>query len=521
MRPSPERVSQLLTGVLSGDVKYARAAEELNLSARHIRRLVARFEKGGLSAIQHRAIGRPRPGKPSELKDRVISIVRDNYHDFGPSLAAEKLKELHGINVSREWLRQAMLEAGLWKGSPAKRRRMHQLREPSPRRGMLIQIDGSPHAWFEDRAEKCSLLVFIDDATSELMHLQFVRVESTLAYMACLRQYLQKHGKPLALYSDRHSIFYNSRANLDRTDGLTQFGLVLHNLNISIICAKSPQAKGRVERANRTLQDRLVKELRLAGISNMEEGNIFLQCYMTKHNARFAREPLDPLDAHTPLSDTDRIDKLIRYEVSRRLTASLVVHNNKVMFILEDTPLARKVAGSYVLVCEYPNGEVEIEFDGIPLPYRTFDKLRRVRQPEVVDSKRLGAALEFARMIQEANPHVTKRNNDAPVRIGGVKSVFDLGALEPRSVPAITKTHPDSVLRTVSKQRSFSYKGVRFVLDETELTRCLIGQSVEIKENPDGDFDVLYEGSALPYSWPSALSLVTASRASGDPHMRR
>jgi hypothetical protein len=225
MRHSPERVSELLTGVLRGEVKYARAADELNLSARHVRRLAAHFAQGGLPAIKHRSAGRARPGKPAELKDRVIKIVTEKYHDFGPSLAAEKLDEIHGISVSREWLRRTMIEAGLWKSAAAKRRRLHQLREPSPQRGMLIQIDGSHHAWFEDRADKCALLVFIDDATSELMHLQFSRTENSLSYMACLRQYLDKHGKPTAFYSDRHSIFYNSKANLERTDGYTQFGL--------------------------------------------------------------------------------------------------------------------------------------------------------------------------------------------------------------------------------------------------------------------------------------------------------
>ncbi len=211
---------------------------------------------------------------------------------------------------------------GLWKVKSRRRARIHQRR---PRRacwGELVQLDGSPHAWFEDRGERCTLIGFIDDATSRLMYLRFVTAETTQAYMQALGVYLSRYGRPVALYSDRHSIF---RVNQGRKEGqVTQFTRAVKTLDIEPVHANTPQAKGRVERANQTLQDRLVKELRLAGVDDMEEANAFLPAFMADYNRRFAVAPKGEEDAHRAmLHDAEELDLILRRQETRKLSKNL------------------------------------------------------------------------------------------------------------------------------------------------------------------------------------------------------
>src|SRR5271155_5617112 len=253
---------EVLTEVIAGRRTTESAAAVLYLSVRQTQRLLTRYRDGGGAALIHGARGRPASNSLSAgVRDYVLELVRQNYRDFGPTLAAEVLLERNGIEVSRETLRKWMVEDGLWL-SRKQRRSFHQPRLRRESYGELIQIDGSDHRWFEERGAACSLLVFIDDATGKLMQLRFVPSESTSSYFDCLRGYLDAHGCPVAFYSDKHTVF---RINRDAKGGagMTQFGRALAELNIEIICANSSQAKGRVERVNRTLQDRLVKELRL------------------------------------------------------------------------------------------------------------------------------------------------------------------------------------------------------------------------------------------------------------------
>jgi len=244
------------------------AAAVLALSVRQVRRLLRSYRSGGGAAIVHRARGRPSNNRiQDDVRTEATELVRRSYADFGPTLAAEMLAEKHALTVSRETLRGWMLEAGLWR-SRKQSRQFHQPRLRREALGELVQIDGSEHRWFEDRAEPCSLLVFIDDATGRLMQLRFVPSESAFAYFEALQGYLEAHGCPVAFYSDKHSVFRVARKEAKGGQGMTQFGRALAELNIEILCANSSQAKGRVERVNRTLQDRLVKDLRLAGISS-------------------------------------------------------------------------------------------------------------------------------------------------------------------------------------------------------------------------------------------------------------
>jgi hypothetical protein len=280
------------------------------------------------------------------------------------------------------------------------------------RLGELVQIDGCQHHWFEDRGPPCTLLVFVDDATSRLMHLRFVPAESAFAYMAATRAYVEAHGKPVAFYSDKHGIFRVNHA--DAADRVTQFGRALAELTIDIICANSPQAKGRVERAHKTLQDRLVKELRLADVSTIEAANALLPAFVTDYNARFAKPARRPEDLHRPPAPHDDLDAALTWREERTVTGSLTLHYNKVLFLLQPTDVTRGLARKRVMVHEFPDGRLAIRHEGVDLPYRAFDKLRRVDQAAVVENKRLGAVLAVIRERQAAT--VRERNRDAPSR---------------------------------------------------------------------------------------------------------
>jgi hypothetical protein len=253
------------------------------------------------------------------LRDFAVTLVQENYLDFGPTFAAEKLHEDHGLKVSRETLRKWMQDAGIWL-SRKQRRTFHQPRLRRECYGELIQIDGSDHHWFEDRGPPCTLLVFIDDATSTLMHLEFVKSESTFSYFGALERYLIKHGRPVAFYSDKHTVFRVANQAAKSGHGMTQFGRALNELNIEILCANTSQAKGRVERANRTLQDRLVKELRLAGIADMDAANAFLPGFTERYNSKFAKPPLRDNDLHRALNvEPDRLRDILCWRPSRQI----------------------------------------------------------------------------------------------------------------------------------------------------------------------------------------------------------
>ena len=239
---------EVLSQVSQGRMTAVTAANVLGLSRRQVHRLLKTFQADGPAAIRHKARGRASNNRiDPAIRDFAVTLVRETYIDFGPTLAAEKLEEDHGLKVSRETLRKWMQDAGIWL-SRKHRRAFHQPRLRRECYGELIQIDGSDHHWFEDRGPACTLLVFIDDATSTLMHLEFVTSESTFSYFGALEAYLHAHGRPVAFYSDKHTVFRVASQGAKSGHGMTQFGRVLNELNIEILCANSSQAKGRVER---------------------------------------------------------------------------------------------------------------------------------------------------------------------------------------------------------------------------------------------------------------------------------
>lgn len=404
-----------LLRVERGELRVDDAAALLGLKRRQVFRLRDRMRAEGAAGLISRKRGKPSNRRHSaKLREHIIAIVREHYADFGPTLAREYLIERHGVTVACETLRQLMIEAGLWKDRDARRPRPYQPRYRRDCRGELIQVDGSKHWWFEDRGPQCTLLVYIDDATSELMHLKMVESESAFAYMDATREYIEQHGKPVAFYSDKHSVFRNNRASANG-DGMTHFGRAMEALSIEIICANSPQAKGRVERANATLQDRLVKAMRLEGIATIAEANEFLPGYVTRHNERFAKAPFDPRDLHRPLAVHEDLRTELVWREWRTVTQALALHYNKALFILEPNEVSRGLAGKRVEICEYPDGALEIRHGEHILAYRMHDKIRQVNQAAIVENKHLDAALAMARAMQAMLPP-RKRNNNEPGR---------------------------------------------------------------------------------------------------------
>ena len=407
---------QVLRDLENQIITVSVAAQLLGLKRRQVFRLRQAYrERGAVGLISgHR--GKPsNRAKPVSFRAAVMAFVRERYPDFGPTFASEKLRELHDLDVARETLRLWMIADGLWLDRKRRMKRVHQPRYRRDCLGELIQIDGSDHRWFEDRAPACTLLVFIDDATSRLMHLQFVETESAFSYFAATRSYLEAHGKPVAFYSDKHSVFRVSNREATSGTGMTQFGRALHAMNIDIICASTSQAKGRVERANKTLQDRLVKELRLAGARCIADGNAFLPSFLADFNERFAKMPANDKDLHRPLLPTDRLDDEFAWQVERSVSQNLTLQYDKVMFILEPSEQSRQAMGQKVTVIDYPDGRLSIRFKGMDLPYRTFDKIRKVQQADVIENKRLGPLLEMIKEAQEAR-EPQKRSAKGPRR---------------------------------------------------------------------------------------------------------
>lgn len=311
------------------------AAERLDLSIRQTRRKLRRYQKGGAASLAHANRGKPSKRRFNKSKKTmIIDLVKRYYPDFGPTFAAEKLYENHNVSVSTEALRCIMLEAGIWR-KKRKRSKHRKWRPPKEFLGQMVQLDGSDHDWFEGRGPKCTLLTFIDDATSSIGWMELVKSESHQSIMSSTKKYLMHNGRPISLYTDRGKTF-KVNANNKENEFITQYERALKELNIKLIHAYSPQAKGRVERSFQTHQNRLTRELRLANISSMEEGNKFLQeHYMTKHNSKFARVPKQPLDVHMPVEGYD-LDNTLCLKNNRVLTNDFTIrYNNRVFQLIK------------------------------------------------------------------------------------------------------------------------------------------------------------------------------------------
>ena len=376
----------------------AKAAEILNISVRHVKRLVSAYRQHGDKALISKRRDQPSNNKiAEEVKDRAIKLISGKkYKDYGPTLAHDHLFEYHADAFDRafsiETLRQWMIDAGLHDRKQRQAVKTHQSRPRQAGFGMLIQIDGSPHAWFEKRGAPCTLIAFVDDATSAITALHFCAAETTADYMQTLKQHLQRYGCPMALYSDRHSIFSNNAKEQHTFQQPTQFERALQQLGIKLFKAKSPQAKGRVERAFRILQDRLVKAMRLRGICTIEQANQFAQWYRQKHNLRFAKQPLDSDDYHRPMPANARpLALVLSQQHERKLSKNLICQHHNIQYLIQTQQPSYALRGARVTVCELLNGEIVILYKGRELPYTTYRQHRPLSQPH--DEKTINQAV--------------------------------------------------------------------------------------------------------------------------------
>lgn len=409
------------------------AGRILNVSRRQIKRLLKAYRKQGAAGLISKHRGRKGNNRLSEeVKRRALNLLKTKYKGFGPTLAHEKLVEREKLKLSDESLRKLMIEEGLWKPRKARKVVVHQLRERRACFGELIQIDGSPHDWFEGRAETCVLLVFIDDATGKLVQLLFVESESFFSYCQAAEGYFQQYGKPVALYSDKLGVFRVNVPSRAAGEALTQFGRAMQELDIQIICANSPQAKGRVERVIQTLQDRLPKELRLQGISNMTDGNTYLPEFLEDFNQRFAVEARSSVDAHRPLTAKDDLARILTWQETRILSKNLTLQFDKIVYQIHTDRPSYALRNAQVTVCVNVREEITILYHAKALPYSVYKQ--QAKQAEIVSTKQLDAALKPKRLPHKPAPdHPWRRGFATPLsKRGNASSKGDISILENR-----------------------------------------------------------------------------------------
>lgn len=383
----------LIDQAAKGEVSQHDAAEQIGICVRQVKRLVGCYRAVGPECLIDRR-GGSKPRYTPEFKEQVLSVIKSQYYDFGPTFALEKLRTSHGLSVNREYLRQWMMGEKIWLGKKRKIRAMHQSRHRRAQFGELIQIDGSHHDWFEGRAPKCCLLVFIDDATSRIVGARFEEAETTLGYFRCIYQYLTNYGRPLWLYSDRYGVFtVNNPDKISGLYGQTQFQRAMKELDVKMILANSPQAKGRVERANQTLQDRLIKEMRLKGLSCIEEGNDYLPEFIQQHNARYAHSPREELDAHRKLGiSNEELLHVLSYQEQRVLTKELEFGYDNKIYQIKRAGTGYSFRKARVTVCEHLDGTISVYRDQKALKYTVISK--DLHKVIVADRKEANALLD-------------------------------------------------------------------------------------------------------------------------------
>ena len=361
-------IEQVELGLMS----QVKASEVLRLSVRQVRRIERRYRREGDRGLVHRSRGRPSRRRIEEaVRRRAVEWIERRYDDFGPTLACECLAEHQGIKVSRETVRGWMMEAGLWRGS--RKKRPHRRRRARRScRGELVQMDSSIHDWFEGRGEKAVLIAMIDDATNQTLE-RFFEADTTASNMTMIRDYVARHGRPLALYTDWASHFKHTSHRKERrmTEAKqTQIERALAELDIELIAAHSPQAKGRVERRFGVDQDRLVKGLRLEGIGTIEAANRFLEeRYLPRMNARFALAPARSADAHRSARGMD-LEAIFSVQETRRVANDCTVQFKGRVYQIEADEIGDAMAGTQVMVEQRLDGTLRLRRGDRYLGYR-------------------------------------------------------------------------------------------------------------------------------------------------------
>lgn len=415
---SNKEISQieLFEKLVRKEIKQTKAANILDLSVRQIKRKLRQYKLSGAKSLIHQARGKISNNKISQKRlDKAIGLVKEKYWDFGPTLAHEKLVENHDFHISLSSIRREMIADGVWK--PKKRRiaHVHQLRERRSCFGELVQLDGSPHDWFEGRACKCNLNVSADDATNTFTT-KFSKAETTQDYFKLLEEYFNQYGLPLAFYVDKHSIFrVNTPANLDLKkpnknnphEGLTQFGRAMKELNIEIIYACSAQAKGRVEKVNYTFQDRLVKEMRLENISSIDEANKFLPNFMKKFNKKFSKKPKSGVDMHRKLDKNIDLTKILCIKETRIISKNLTFQYNNTIFQIKTKRSAYSLRKTAVTICERCDGAITVwDSRDKQLDYTIIQKLPSTK---ATNSKLLNKKMDDI-LVKQARKNYKKKN---------------------------------------------------------------------------------------------------------------
>lgn len=370
-----ERVRlEALGRVKRGEMSVAKAAGLLGISERQGRRIWMRYKRDGDVGLVHRLRGRPGNALRSEVRDKALELCRTKYSDFGSALASEYLQEL-GIVIPRQTLWRWRRSAGDL--APVRRAGKHRIRrERRSCTGELVQMDGSTHDWFEGRRPNCVLFVMIDDATSRVF-CRFYESEDTSSAFALFGSYVRKHGLPAALYVDKDSI-YRVNDPLAREHGrqrgkepLTQFGRAMGQLGVEVICANSPQAKGRVERVNGVLQDRLVKAMRLAGISTIEQANEFLQRqFLPEHNRRFGVPASSPINVHRKVPSGLALSEILCVQEQRTVGRDWCVAYKQQVLQLDKRHEKLALAGRQITVLEMASGQLRLMYRGRRLRWR-------------------------------------------------------------------------------------------------------------------------------------------------------
>lgn len=395
IRPEELKRYQLVNKIFDKSISQQEAADFLGISDRQVRRIVRRVRAEGERGVIHRLRGLKGCRRiPDNIRSRVLELYRQRYNGFGPTLASEKLLELDHLRVSDETLRLWLAADGLWQIDKRRNRKKRVWRARKDKFGQMIQMDGSHHDWLEGRSQKLVLMGYIDDATGKIYG-KFFNYEGTLPAMGGLKGYIRHNGIPGQVYLDKHSTYRNNRkykyTNWPFRDEeeLTQFERACKQLGVEVIHAHSPQAKGRIERLFKTLQDRLVKEMRLVDIKTCQEANAFLDKYINKFNAKFAVEARVKGDAHRPLDKSIKIDEILSIQTEHVLRNDrTVVHDRKLYQVTDKTRAQR------VVVFEYLNGSIAIKYGQVRLNFNAIAEYSQLR-PRIQETKKLKRRLRY------------------------------------------------------------------------------------------------------------------------------
>lgn len=365
----------VMTKLVGKHITAPEAAEQLGLSVRQVKRVKKRVKKFGAQGLIHRSRGKPSKRKlKDKIVNEIITLLLTVYVGFGPTLAAEKLLEHHALHVSKESLRTIMIQNNLWKPKPRRKNKQHRTWRPRREHyGSMEQYDGCYHHWFEDRAPECCLLLAVDDATGKITKARFDHHEGILPTFGFWKAYVEEKGKPVAIYLDKFSTYkINHKAAQDNKELMTQFQRACRDIGIELISANSPEAKGRVERMFETLQDRLVKELRLQNISDIATANKFLEeRYIFTLNEKFAVAPAKRADLHRPLTDMDtkQINSTFAIHSTRTVMNDFTIQFKNKYFQLEQQQPVTVCRKDRILVEEHINGSIKLNLRGKELRY--------------------------------------------------------------------------------------------------------------------------------------------------------